>query len=342
MTPSPGDAAEYRARATAGDARAGVRLALDLLARGVPFDDLVQMLADVQRDVGRRWADAEWSVADEHLVSGVSQRVLDALAAEVELPPPVGRGVVACAEGEWHALPAQMLAERLAVRGFSVAFLGGSTPPEHVASFMARVPADFLAVSCSVALHYPGVAALVAAGHAAGVPVIAGGRALDAARAERLGADGWAEGPDDAAEVLRRWIQEGSPRTPGRPPVTLDQTALALDRAAPAHAEAALDLLSARVPVVAGWSARRVARAREGLEHLVRFVAAALLVQDATVLEEVIGWLRPLLAVRGVPDGVVDGGLLAVHDVLAGRVPAGAELLARYLVVPPRQGMMLR
>lgn len=129
MTPSPGDAAEYRARATAGDARAGVRLALDLLARGVPFDDLVQMLADVQRDVGRRWADAEWSVADEHLVSGVSQRVLDALAAEVELPPPVGRGVVACAEGEWHALPAQMLAERLRCAGSRSPFSAGPLRP---------------------------------------------------------------------------------------------------------------------------------------------------------------------------------------------------------------------
>src|SRR4028119_1045642 len=66
-------------------------------------------------------------------------------------PVPVSRGhvLVACAEGDWHSLPAQAIAEVLRTRGWDVSFLGASTPASHVGFYLDRRPATAVAVSCS-------------------------------------------------------------------------------------------------------------------------------------------------------------------------------------------------
>jgi len=198
----------FLSEAVAGHGHEGVRLALDLLDNGTPADHvIVDLLAAAQREVGERWLCNEWSVADEHLATAVSQKALDAVAGSVVPAPARGDVVVACAEGDWHSLPAQMFAERLHLRGFAVSFLGASTPVDHVESLLDRHPCDALAVSCNVPLFFDGVVRLAAAAHRQGVPVIAGGRALggDEQRAAHLGADAWAPGADDVPDIIDRW-----------------------------------------------------------------------------------------------------------------------------------------
>ena len=139
----------YLDQAIGREPRAGVRLALELLDQGVPSDAvIVDLLGAAQREVGERWLRDEWTVADEHLASGVTQKALDAVANAIEAPVPHGFVIVACAEGDWHSLPAQMFAEQLRANGFAVAFLGASTPADHVAKLIARRRPDALTVSC--------------------------------------------------------------------------------------------------------------------------------------------------------------------------------------------------
>lgn len=88
----------FLTEAHAGQGRAGVRLALSLLDAGVPSDQvIVDLLGAAQLEVGKRWERNDWSVADEHLATGVAQKALDAVADSIELPPPSGLVVVACA-----------------------------------------------------------------------------------------------------------------------------------------------------------------------------------------------------------------------------------------------------
>ena len=50
-----------------GDVPLAYRLAVELLAQGVPFDDIaVDVLAPVQAELGRRWAAGDLGIADEH------------------------------------------------------------------------------------------------------------------------------------------------------------------------------------------------------------------------------------------------------------------------------------
>lgn len=199
---APQDVEDYLAVAAAGDSRAGVRLALDALDRGVPYEDVVvDLLGVAQHESGQRWLHNSWSVADEHVVSGVTQKALDALASTLDEDPTMGPVVVACAEGDWHSLAGQMFAELLRGRGVEVVFLGASTPASHVAELLSRRGTEALTVSCNLPLFFGGVVALVDAAHARGIPVLAGGRGLGSGPSwsSRLGS---MPGP---AGSTRRW-----------------------------------------------------------------------------------------------------------------------------------------
>jgi methanogenic corrinoid protein MtbC1 len=329
MTDIGNDAVEaYLQQAIGGDGRGGVRLALDLIDDGVPSNDvIVDLLGQAQREIGERWLANGWTVADEHLVSGVSQKALDAVANATEPPPPTGFLVMACAEGDWHSLPAQMMAEMLRGRSFAVAFLGASTPVDHVAALLSRQRPDALAVSCSLAPFFGGVTRLADAAHRLNIPVLAGGRALGhgPTRAMGLGADAWAAEIDDAVTVLRGWQREPPDVCPE--PAPLSTAAVQLDASAARIASEAFESLSAGYPPMASFDDSQLALTRESLAYITQFIAAARLVADPTVLTEMLRWLRTFLVSRGVPRTALDAGLEALAPIIE-RIDPGAAQLA--------------
>jgi methanogenic corrinoid protein MtbC1 len=323
------DAVEaYLEHAVRGDGRAGVRLALDFIDNGVPsVDVIVSLLAAAQREAGERWLANRWSVADEHLVSGVSQKALDAIAHTIEPPDGARLIVVACAEGDWHSLPAQMFAEMLRAQGFAVAFLGASTPADHVGASLSRQRPDALAVSCNLAWSFGGVTRLVDAAHRHDIPVLAGGRGLgrEPARAARLGADAWAAGVDGAVAVLRGWQDE--PPQVGAEPTTFSTAAARLDFSAAEIAGEAFGSLMAGYPPMSSLSESQLDQTRDDLASITRVTAAARLVGDRTVLTDMLDWLRTFLVNRGVEPIVLNAGLCALAPVLRRTDPGAARLV---------------
>jgi diguanylate cyclase (GGDEF)-like protein len=320
----------YLDKAVRGERRTAIRVALDLLDSGVPHGQVVSdLLAAAQREVGERWYRNELTVADEHIASGVAAASLHALESEARLPPRAGHTVVVCAEGDWHALAAQMLGDSLRALGVGVSVLGASTPASTVAEVLVRGDADSLAVSCSIAIHLPGVARLVDAAHAQGIPVVVGGRAFaeNPARAERLGADACALTASEAAPILAGW--RADPPTVSRAPHPLDHAALQLCGRAAELGSAALDALAARFPAMAAYDERELAHTEADLGYIVQFLGAALLVHDDTVFTGFLDWHQTLLVSRGVPPHALLAGLDALRPVVEPVSPAGALLLDR-------------
>ncbi len=317
----------YLGDAVAGDRQAAVRLTLDLLDRRVSREQIVvDLLAAAQREVGQLWYSNELTTADEHLASGVTAAALDTLMGETSWPPGGSRTVVACAEGDFHSLAAQMYGELLREHGIGVTVLGASMPADAVAEFLVRSGADSLAISCSVPIFFPGLVRLIDAAHREGIPVIAGGQALGCSpsRAERLGADAWALTAADAAAILLAWRSE--PPSIGRDPTPVDPTALRLTAQAEVLGGAALDGLAARFPPLAAYDERRIARTRENLVFIVRFLAASLLAADQAIFGDFLGWLQNLLVQRDVPPQALAAGLEALRPVVEA-VDTGAALL---------------
>ncbi|WP_158648004.1 cobalamin B12-binding domain-containing protein [Nocardioides houyundeii] len=295
-----------------------------LLGQGVPPESvIVDLLCAAQRELGERWHRNEWSVADEHLVSGQTQRALDAMfAGGPPVPGDRGHVLVVCAEGDWHSLPAQVVAEVLRGRGWDVSCLGASTPAAHVAAYLDRRPATAVAVSCSLPLFFMGVRRIAEVAHERRIPVLAGGRALgtDGRRAAMLGADAWAPDAAAAAKTLEAWTMappvEQAVAAPVPPAYSLLQS-----RAAEL-ARVATESLERSLPEVARYDGEQRARTLEDLEFIVRFVAAAGLVEDDNVLVDLVVWLGELLGHRRVPRAALVAGL---EELCAALVPVDAN-----------------
>ena len=313
------------------DRRSAVRQALGLSEAGSSVQDLVLgLLVPAQVEVGRRWAANRWSVADEHAATAITDAVLAAVSWRIEAAEDQGHVVVTCAEGEWHSLPARMVAEVLRVHGWLVTFLGASTPANHLRRFVDEVGAVGVVVSCSVPIFLSGALRSIQAAQAEGVPVLVGGRAFgpDDLRARRLGADGWAPDPVAAAHLLGEWRHQ--PPTVGKQPAGMrDAEPLELEAAEPELVEAAISELFLRFPSLAGYNETQLARTREDVAYILQFLEAALLTDDSRLfLDEFLPWLTGVLTSRGLPAAVVPVGLEALGAVLDG-FPRAQDLILR-------------
>ena len=309
----------YFDRLAPPDLRNGARLVAGLVAGGETVGAVVQeVLRPAQIDVGRHWQRNDWSVADEHAASAVTEAAL--MAASNSAPDPVREQplvVLACASEEWHTLPLRMVLAVLTEAGFDCAFLGPSVPPDHLRTYLDSARPMALALNCTVATNLDGAAASIAAAHAAGVPVLVGGRAfgVDDHRAAVVGADAWNDDPQKAAGILLSWAG-------GSPPSDLG-TSTQDDTESPASGgelvearRAVMATLHREFPVLSRYDDRQLARTHEDIEHIIHFGVAAVRCRDDRIFADFAVWLRDLLTARHVPAAVVTTSLLAVADAL--------------------------
>ncbi|MER6831644.1 cobalamin B12-binding domain-containing protein [Streptosporangium sp. NPDC000563] len=301
------------------DEFAAIDLVLDLLEQGADAERLLlDLIAPAQRRVGELWAANEWSIAREHGATAVSERAVAAIAARVRPEPTRGRLTVACADGEYHALPTRLLAEVLRLRGWRVDFLGASVPGPHLITHLHQSGPDVVALGCALATRLPRAHATLTACQAVGVPVMAGGAGFgaDGRYARLLGADAWAPSADAAADLLERGDLTGPPRQAAAPAHLADEEYTHLTRRRAELLTCALAALARAYPPMAAYDPQQVDATAADLGHLLDFLAASLYVDDAQLFTGFIGWTGSVLAARGVPAEAVTVGLRVFHDEL--------------------------
>lgn len=303
----------YLAALEAADRPAAIGVARAAVEDGEPLASvLLDLVCRAQSEVGRLWQGNEWNVAREHAATAISEAVVGALTADVPTPARDGHVVVACVEGEWHALPARVVAEILRLQGWATTFLGASTPPAHLAQYLHDTGPHAVALSCSVATALPQARRMIEASREAGVPVVVGGLGfgVDDLRARRLGANGWALHARDAEAALTALPSYATPpprlASPG-----LDEYVTLSTRHA-SLLEDAYASLARRFAPLAGYSQERVDRTREDIGHILEFLAAALFVDDDRVFDDFARWLRDVLSSRSVPAEALVVGLESV------------------------------
>lgn len=295
---------------------------LDLLDAGSPVDRIVaELLVPAQRRVGELWERGTWSAVDEHAATAVTETALAALtAAAARMHDRRSRHVVvACAEGEWHTLPARMAAVVASTGEARVTVLGPSLPAEHLGRRLAKGDVDLLALSCTVPTNLVGAARCVEAAHEALIPVLVGGRAFGSSprRAEAIGADAWSEDP---LALLGR-----PPDLAGRS-TTVPAEALHLDALDDTAVARAHERVLASFPSLSAMTPSQHERTREDLRWIARFTAATVATGDPSVLDEFLAWLCGLLDGR-VPADVLAASAQLLADTFATEAPLGAQLL---------------
>ncbi|HUZ43922.1 MAG TPA: hypothetical protein VMU63_05920 [Acidimicrobiales bacterium] len=91
-------------------------------------------------------------------------------------------------------------------------------------------------------------------------------------------------------------------------------------------AEAAFDILAARLPLMAAYDDAQKARTAEDLAYILRFARAAVQVREPKVFTDFMDWQRRLLSARSVPLGALDAGVTALLGAVGG-TPVGEMLL---------------
>ncbi|MER6479338.1 cobalamin B12-binding domain-containing protein [Streptomyces filamentosus] len=305
------------------DEQAATAAVLGAHDAGVPAEDLLlDVIGPVQAEIGAEWAAGRIGVAQEHAATAIQDRVVGALAHRTADGPRPETGeaprhvTVACVDGEWHALPARLLAEVLRGRGFVVDYLGAHVPTPHLIAHLHQTGTDVVALSSSLPVRLPTAHAAVTAVQAIGLPVLVGGAAFgpDGRYARLLGADGWA--PD--ARAAARLLAVGPPRPrparpPADPPHLADQEYTLVTRARTRLVRQTLQGLEDAVPAMASYTDRQRERTAEDLAHIVDFLGASLYADDPELFTGFVTWTAGILRARGVPGGA----LVAALDLLA-------------------------
>ncbi|MDG4758277.1 cobalamin-dependent protein [Micromonospora sp. WMMD710] len=292
---------------TDADEYAAIDVALALLDAGVPAERvLLDLVAPAQAEVGERWARNEWSVAQEHAATHISERVVAAVAAHANTRPTGGRIVVACMDGEWHALPPRLVAEVLRLRGWQVTFLGASVPAAHLVSYLHRHDAHAVALACAMPMRLPHAHRMIEACRRSDVPVVVGGRGFgtDGRWAAKLGA-AWAPSAPAAAELVadERALRRVAPAQLSH---LADDEYASLIRRRGELIDSALADLRERVPAARDYTVAQLDATVSDLGHIVDFLAAALYVDDPSLFAEFVEWLVGILSSRGVPAAAAD------------------------------------
>jgi methanogenic corrinoid protein MtbC1 len=323
------------AAAIAGDPGTLYHLVSRLMGEGMPFDVvLFDVLAPLQRDVGARWQAGSYMVSEEHAATATVETVVSLLAGSFDQPADGRHVVVAAAEGDQHSLPGRLIAAHLAYMGYRVTFLGANVLATDLREYLEVEKPDALVVSSAMSGHLLGARATVQAGHAAGTPVIVGGRGFGKAGewAESIGADAWAADLRQVAEILGSW----SPDPGAAESVAMDPSLELAELSGRRDA-----VLGAAQGLLADRSILLDARARDELSILLSAVEASLLVGDDGPAIDILAWQATTLAAHQLV--LAEAVAAALETALEVNHPTAASVLARSrvqiergLASPPR------
>ncbi|MEU6388940.1 cobalamin B12-binding domain-containing protein [Streptomyces sp. NPDC046939] len=312
-----------------GDEMRAVAVVRRALAAAGPAESagervLLGLVAPVQERVGLAWAADDITVAQEHAATAISERCVAAVAdACVAVPPGghLGRALVACVDGEWHALPARLVSEVLRLRGWRVDHLGAHVPTEHLVTYARRTGAQAVLLSSSIPTLLPGAHNAIAACRSIGVPVLAGGAAFGpGGRYARSMRAEWAEDASGVADLLGRDRTGVRAQAAGPPEMDLphlaDQEYTMVRRTGPRLIERTLADVERGFPETRRYSEYQRERTVEDIEHIVNHLATAVYVDDARLFTDFILWTAGVLAARDVPPRCLFPALDSLLDQL--------------------------
>ena len=187
-------AQRYLDHALAGRDSEAVRTVLGpLVTHRFDLTELYEgILAPVAEQVGELWHRSEITVADEHFVTQLNQRVI---AVAVTLTTPRSERtddvVLACPPDELHDTALRMLSHLLSSVGYRTHLLGASTPIRDLVEYVQRVEPKAVGLSIASSLSLPGLDRAAAALQDAvpGIRILVGGRGRVEHRDEVLGVD---------------------------------------------------------------------------------------------------------------------------------------------------------
>lgn len=199
-------AIRYVQAVVAGNALTGMEIVMDAVREGLSLRDaILKVLLPAQKEAGHLWHLNRISVAEEHMVTSTTQRLMAVLASYAEYTPDRGRTVVAAAvSGNAHDVGIRAISYLLEFAGWRTIYLGPDVPRGEFPEAIECFDADIVMLSLALTNQLPALRRAIDAIRARcgdSVKILVGGTGLaDAPDLWReIGADGYAE---DAEKTL--------------------------------------------------------------------------------------------------------------------------------------------
>ncbi len=144
----------YAEAVLAGDEPAAMRTASEAVGEDIPETMLYDaIIAPAMRKVGERWATGEISIAEEHLATQITTRIIarQREASRVAADRPNHRIVLCGLEKERHTIGLEMAASVLRHAGYDVRMLGADVPIETLTRAVERYQPDIVGFSVTIA-----------------------------------------------------------------------------------------------------------------------------------------------------------------------------------------------
>lgn len=206
-------ALEYLQQVLEGNAAQAVDLVSRTVRDGLsPRTLYMQVLLPAQREVGRLWHAGELSVAQEHMVTAVTQRAMSVVISQAAPAPANGHtAVVAAVSGNVHDIGLRALADMYQLAGWRVIYVGSDVPMLDLPALLSFYSADLLMLGATLGTHIPRVEQAIAAIRERcerPVRILVGGAAFDEAPDvwSRIGSDGYAADIDAALSLGARLV----------------------------------------------------------------------------------------------------------------------------------------
>ena len=167
---------DYLEALLSANTSAATELLDDALMRGTsPVSLIRDIIGRGQQEIGESWARGSLSLGEEHAATAVSEQALAVVSQSLPASPRGKRVALACAEGEWHTMPARLAGAQARAAGLQVTMLGASLPADQLQAHLLRTAPDVLALSVTLSSNLVGASKSIQAAHRAGVAVIVGG-----------------------------------------------------------------------------------------------------------------------------------------------------------------------
>jgi len=188
---------EYMGALRDGDRRRALSTAQRAINSGVDIRDLyLDVFQPAMHEVGRLWESNQFTVAQEHLATAITQSVMARLYADSDNRRYIGRTLVATTiGGELHELGIRMVADFFELEGYDVYYLGVNVPIDDIVSMANERRAHLLGLSVTLGSHVLQARAVIQAVRASPIgstiKVMVGGQPFNRAPevARSIGAD---------------------------------------------------------------------------------------------------------------------------------------------------------
>ena len=143
---------EFGAAIQSGSLAGARRVVQNAVAGGVSGEAIyADVLSPALCDIGDLWEQNKISIADEHLATAITSRVMSIVGESLATGPPASkeRVLITGVEGEQHVLGLRMVVDVLEGAGYDVLFLGAETPLSDLLGSVARHHPDLVALGAT-------------------------------------------------------------------------------------------------------------------------------------------------------------------------------------------------